>query len=58
MPRYSKKRDKQAAYRGISHHKVAIVCVTDENDHMMMQVSGLGSDPSINIKRIKTTLKM
>ena len=44
MPRYSKKRGKQAAYRGISHHKVAIVCATDENDHMMMQISGLGSE--------------
>ena len=31
MPRYSKKRVKQAAYKGISHHKVAIVCDTDEN---------------------------
>ena len=58
MPRCSKKRGKQAACRGISHHKVAIVCVTDENNHIMMQVSGLGSDPSINTKRIKTTLKM
>lgn len=44
MPRYSKKRGKQAAYRGISHHKFAIVCATDENDHMMQQVSGLGSE--------------
>ena len=41
--RYSKKRGKQAAYKGISHHKFAIVCATDENDHMMQQVSGLGS---------------
>ena len=44
MPRYSKKRGKQSAHRGISHHKVAIICATDENDHMMMQVSGLGSE--------------
>lgn len=43
MLRYSKKRSEQATYKGISHHKVAIVCTTDENDHMMMQVSGLGS---------------
>lgn len=43
MTRYSKKRGKQAAYRGISHHKFATVCATDENDYMMMQVSGLGS---------------
>ena len=44
MPRYSKKRGKQAAYRGVSHHKVAIVCASDDHDHMMMQVSGLGSE--------------
>lgn len=44
MPRYSKKRGKQDTYRGIFHHKVTIVCATDENDHMMMQVSGLGSE--------------
>ena len=44
MPRYSKKRGEQDAYRGISHHKVAIISATDENDHMMMQVSGLGSE--------------
>ena len=44
MPRFSKKRGKQAAHKEISHHKVAIVCATDENDHMMMQVLGLGSE--------------
>ena len=44
IPRYSKKRGNQSAYRGISHHKVAIISATDENDHMMMQVSGLGSE--------------
>ena len=44
MPRYSKKRGKQAAYRGVSHHKVAIVCACDDQDHMMMQVSGLRSE--------------
>lgn len=43
MLRYSKKRGEQAAYRGISHHKFASVCATDENDYMMMQVSWLGS---------------
>lgn len=44
MPRYSKKRGEQATYRGISHHKVAIVCAIDENDYMLMQVSSLGSE--------------
>ena len=53
MPRYSKKRGKQAAYRGISHHKFAIVCATDENDYMMMQVSGLRSQPFDKSKAYK-----
>ena len=44
MPRYSKKRGRLVAYKGISHHKVSIVCATDENDHMIMQVSVLGSE--------------
>lgn len=57
MPRYSKKRGKQAAYRGISHHKVAIVCATDENDHMMMQVSGLGSESFDKYKANKDYFK-
>ena len=57
MPRYSKKRGKQAAYRGISHYKVAIVCVTDENNHMMMQVSGLGSESFDKYKANKDYFK-
>lgn len=44
MPRYSKKRGKQAAYRKVSHHKIAIVCTADDNNHMMMQVSCFGSE--------------
>ena len=57
MASYSKKRSKQAAYRGISHHKVAIVCATDENDHMMMQVSGLGSESFDKYKANKDYFK-
>lgn len=44
MPRYSKRRGNQSAYRGISHHKISIVCAVDDNDHMMMKVTGLGSE--------------
>lgn len=51
------RRGKQAAYRGISHHKVAIVCATDENDHMMMQVSGLGSESFDKYKANKDYFK-
>lgn len=57
MHRYSKKRGKQAAYGGISHHKVVIVCVTDENDHMMMQVSDLGSESFDKYKANKDYFK-
>ena len=51
------RRGKQVAYRGISHHKVAIVCATDENDHMMMQVSGLGSESFDKYKANKDYFK-
>ena len=44
MPRYSKRRGNQSAYRGISHHKISVVCAIDDNDHMMMKVTGLGSE--------------
>lgn len=44
MPRYSKKRGKQAAYRGISHHKICVACSIDSNDRMMMNIVGLGAE--------------
>ena len=44
MPRYSKKRGGQSAFRGISHHKVSVICAVDENDHMIMNITGLGSE--------------
>ena len=44
MPRYSKKRGKQSAYRGISHHKVCVTCAIDSQDNIMMNIVGLGSE--------------
>lgn len=44
MPRYSKKRGGQSAFRGISHHKISVVCAADENDYMIMNITGLGSE--------------
>lgn len=44
MPRYSKKRGKQSAYRGISHHKVCVTCAINSQDNIMMNIVGLGSD--------------
>ena len=38
MPRYSKKRGKQSAYRGISHHKVCVTCAIDSQDNIMMNI--------------------
>ena len=40
MPRKSKERGNSAAFRGISHHKISVVCAIDSNDHMIMQVTG------------------
>lgn len=43
MPRFSKKRTStQAAYSGISHHKVCVISAIDENDNLILKISGLG----------------
>ncbi|WP_296876810.1 IS1 family transposase, partial [Thomasclavelia sp.] len=44
MPRYSKKRGNSSAYWGISHHKVSVICAVDSQDHMIMNITGLGSE--------------
>lgn len=44
MPRISKKRGGSSAYRGISHHKICVICSLDSNDHMIMKVTGLGEE--------------
>lgn len=46
MPRYSKKRGNTSAYSGISHHKICVVTAIDENDHMIMNIAGLGPENS------------
>lgn len=42
MPRHTKKRGKQAAYRGISHHKVCLLSAIDQEDAMVFKIAGLG----------------
>ena len=43
MPRYSKKRTSTSSpYRGISHHKICVVSSIDENDNLLLQITGLG----------------
>ena len=43
MPRYSKKRtSKGNSIRGISHHQICIVSSIDENDNLLLQITGLG----------------
>ena len=43
MPRYSKKRTStNSPYRGISHHKICVVSSIDENDNLLLQITGLG----------------
>ena len=44
MPRISKKRGGSSAYSGLSHHKICVVTVIDENDHMIMNIAGLGQE--------------
>lgn len=44
MPRMSKKRGGTSAYSGVSHHKVCVVTAIDENDHMIMNIAGLGQE--------------
>jgi len=43
MPRYSKKRS-SSAYRGVSHHKVCIMCGIDDNDNLFLEIVGLGGE--------------
>ena len=43
MPRYSKKRTSTSSpYRGISHHKICVVSSIDENDNLLLEITGLG----------------
>lgn len=43
MPRFSKKRTStKSSYKGISHHKICIVSSIDENDNLLLQITGLG----------------
>lgn len=43
MPRFSKKRTSTSSpYRGISHHKICVVSSIDENDNLLLQITGLG----------------
>lgn len=44
MPRISKKRGGGSAYSGISHHKICVITAIDENDHMIMNIAGLGPE--------------
>ena len=44
MPRASKKRGGSSAYSGVSHHKICVVTAIDENDHMIMNIAGLGQE--------------
>lgn len=44
MPRQSKNRGNTSAFSGISHHKICVVCAIDENDEMLMNIAGLGTE--------------
>lgn len=62
MPRYSKKRTSTSSpYRGISHHKVCVVTSVDENDNLLVKITGLGRcttkmlEESLGLKLTKAT---
>lgn len=43
MPRLSKKRTSTSSpYSGISHHKICVVSSIDENDNLLLKITGLG----------------
>lgn len=43
MPRFSKKRTSTfSSYKGISHHKICVVSSIDENDNLLLEITGLG----------------
>lgn len=43
MPRFSKKRTSTSSpYRGISHHKICVVSSIDEDDNLLLKITGLG----------------
>ena len=43
MPRFSKKRTStKSPYCGISHHKICVVSSIDENDNLLLEITGLG----------------
>lgn len=43
MPRFSKKRTSTSSpYNGISHHKICVVSSIDEEDNLLLKITGLG----------------
>lgn len=56
MPRYPKKRT-SSAYRGISHHKVCVITATDSQDNMMFEISGLGTETTEMLMKLKDRFK-
>lgn len=43
MPRFSKKRTSTfSPYKGISHHKICVVSSIDEEDNLLLEITGLG----------------
>lgn len=56
MPRISKKRS-SSAYRGISHHKVCIMCAVNDNDNMFFEITGLGSETNKMLESIEYKIK-
>ena len=57
MSRKSKKRGQGSSYRGLSHHKICIISAIDENDNMMMKITGLGAESAEKYLECATRFK-
>ena len=49
MPRYSKTRT-STTYRGISNHKICILCAVDDSDNMVFKIAGTGKENTIMLE--------
>lgn len=56
MPRISKKRS-SSAYRGISHHKVSVLSVVDDNDNMMFEIANIGKEEIDSLEKYNHKFK-
>jgi len=60
MPRYSKKRGKNNSHKGkqgFNEHHICILGAIDEDDHMMLQITGLGMESEGKLNKFSSFFK-